>query len=110
LGSRSGAFCTGGEAVFDEAGAGVALVDERTGGEGGESHEHEDENCDQKWHGVLGISKVKQKKAIRMRAKRASIVSQSARNIARLGPDSALRKKRLLGMTTVFRYFESAIT
>jgi hypothetical protein len=59
---------------------------------------------------VLGISKVKQKEGDKDASQtREYCVAKCATHRA-ARPDSSLRKKRLLGMTTVFRYFESAIT
>jgi hypothetical protein len=48
---RARAFLDGGEAVFDEAGAGIALVDEGARGKGGEGNHDKDEKCNQRWHG-----------------------------------------------------------
>jgi len=52
---------------------------------------------------VLGISKVKQKESDKDAKPNAGVLCRKVRETSRGSPDSALRKKTLARMTTVFR-------
>ncbi len=92
----------GSEAVFDKAGAGVALVEQGEGGEGHEGDDDEDENCDQERHERLGIFEGLQSESDKDASQtREHCVAKSATHRA-ARPDPSLRKRRLLRMTILF--------
>ena len=98
VGIAFGGFLNGGEPVFDKAGAGVALIDERSSGKGRESDEEEDEKSDQRWHKAVGIRKAPQGDKEASQTRDYCVAKNATHRAAR--PDPSPRKERLLRMTT----------